>query len=347
MNKNVFIVCAYPATPIKVKVLKECLRSLRKPNYDIILTTNYKIVDLEIYDLVDYLIYDKTDIKSWVDCGVDNMGDGWYLSTNSFKVSTMFDNAYHYDIYRATYNAISFANSLGYEFFAYIEGDCLLKDFNRLNELRDKTFNENKNLFFGKIHMFPENGGYYDYCTLLYGGNPKFYVNHTNVPYEYQDWLHKPYFLKETNERIFLIQRGLELIIYDCFNEFPNEILELDFLTEMETILEYNRVSKTTDYGMGKIFFFNVNKPDIVYVFLHNPFEKVLDVKMYFNENLYLEQKFSQYEWIMRELSMESILNTKSKLEVYSDGEINTIYEKELSIENIDYMKKTQRFTDL
>ena len=123
--------------------------------------------------------------------------------------------------------------------------------------------------------------------------------------------------------------------------------MELDFLTEMETILEYNRISKTTDYGMGKIFFFNLNKPDMIYIFIHNPTEEILDVKMYFNDDLYLDKKFNTREWIMRELSVESILNKKSKLEIYSDGEINTVHEKELTIENMEYMKKTQRFTDL
>jgi len=343
MNKNVFIVCAYPSTPIKEKVLKECLKSLRKPDYDIILTTNYKIVDLELYELVDYLIYDKTDIKSWVDYGVDYMQDGWYLTTSSFRVSNMFDNAYHYDIYRATYNAISFANSLGYDLFAYVEGDCLLKDFDKLNEVRNRMFDENKKMFFGKINM----GSCYDYCTLLYGGNPNFYIKHTNVPYEYEDWIYKPFYLKENNERVSLIQRGLELIIYECFSEFLNEILELNFDTEMKTILEYNRISKTTDYAMGKIFYFNKNKPDMIYVFLHNSCEKVLDVKIFFDDDLYLYQKFNVREWIMRELPKESILNKKAKLEVYSDGELNTVYEKELTIENMEYMKKTQKITIL
>jgi hypothetical protein len=45
MNKNIFIVCAYPNTPIKLDILKDCLRSLKsREGYDILLTTNYKII---------------------------------------------------------------------------------------------------------------------------------------------------------------------------------------------------------------------------------------------------------------------------------------------------------------
>lgn len=48
MNKNVFIVSAYPSTAEKSQILKDCLTSLRRDGFDIILTTNYKITDLEI-----------------------------------------------------------------------------------------------------------------------------------------------------------------------------------------------------------------------------------------------------------------------------------------------------------
>ena len=85
----------------------------------------------------------------------------------------------------------------------------------------------------------------------------------------------------------------------------------------------------------------------MIYVFLHNSCEKVLDVKIFFDDDLYLYQKFNVREWIMRELPKESILNKKAKLEVYSDGELNTVYEKELTIENMEYMKKTQKITIL
>lgn len=333
MNKNVFIVCAYPNTPKKIEILKDCLKSLKsKENYDIILTTNYKITDTEIYDLVDYFIFDKTDIKSWIDLGVDNLDTGWYMNTNEFRVSSMFDNAYHYDIYRSTYNAIGLANSLKYNFFTYIEGDCILKDFKKLELLNKRMISEDKKLFFGRISM---SEGYDDYCTLLYGGSPSFYLDHVNISYDPSDWM-----------IIGNIKIGLEIIIYNSFKKYSDTyVLELEFHSEMENILEYNRIKKISEYGLNNIFYYDSTKPNCLYIFLHNNTNETYNTKFYFDDDINFEQEFKPFEWILKEYLITDIINKKAKFIINIGNELNDIVEKDLTSQNIERLKKTHIFT--
>jgi len=344
MNENIFIVCAYPSTISKLNTLKECLISLKRTGYDILLTTNYKIIDEEIYQLVDYLIYDKTDIKSFVELGVDNLGDGWTLHTEHFTVSTMFDNAYHYDIYRSTYNAISLSNSLGYNFFVYVEGDCILKDFDKIDEIKKQMFDNNKKLFFGKIFMStPDGGGYYDYSTLLYGGIPNYYITHVDIPYDVNDWINKPYVLRKTNESCFLTNLGLEVIIYHCLQIYTDDILELDFNNSMTNIAEYNKVSKISEYASNNILYFDPKISDNSYIFLYNTSNQDIYVKLYFDDVMFLERNFCIQEWFLQDVNIQFITNKTYKIEIFINGELNSINEKKLTPEYINLLKCKHR----
>lgn len=346
MNKNVFIISAYPSTPQKLLVLKECLRSLKRSDYDIILTTNYKLSDQEIYSMVDYLIFDKTDIQDYLDYGYTHEGyGGWYLKTEHFKVGSGFNNAYHYDLYRSTYNAIIFANSIGYEFFTYVEGDCILKDFKKLEDIRKKMFLENKKMFFGKIKMDYGSGIYYDYCTLLYGGVPSFYVSHTDIPYNVEDWV-KKIIHTSYGSLSLMTEIGLEIIIYECFNKYMDDILEMYFESTMMDILEYNKIMKLTELGLRNIFYFNPEQPDIVYVLLHNN-EEEIEVSLYFNEDLYFHQTLHHREWTIRKVFIKDILDKKAKLIVYVNGEIESVVEKNLTQENINKLRLMQKYTPI
>jgi hypothetical protein len=339
MNKKIFIVSAYPSTPNKVKILKECLQSLRKPDYDILLTTNYRITDNEIYDLVDYMIYDKTDIKSFVDYGIDFLQDGWWLDVGHFKITSMYNNAYHYDLFRSTYNAIGMVNSIGYDYFVYVEGDCILKDINKLNSILDEMVLKEKKMFFGKIEMIQGNIKYYDYSTLMYGGVPSFYLNNANIPYNVEDWVIKPF-----NDEYYYYMIGLEIIIYQKFQKHISDILELDFFEKMNDILEYNKIKKSTECGLKNIFYHDINKPESFYMVLYNDGElDEITINVYIDEILFTSFSLNKNSWWWNEIEINDIINKKIRIEMTIQKETdNTIVE--MTPETINRIKKTQKY---
>jgi hypothetical protein len=298
--------------------------------------------------MVDYIIYDKVNITNFLDYDdLDYLNDGWWMQNDRFRVSSKFNNAYHYDIYRAMYNAIGLVNSLGYEFFVFVEGDCILKDFEKLNQLRDRMFSEQRKMLFGKIIINVTSELSYDnYCTLLYGGVPSYFLSKTDISYDLMDWVNKPTFIKELNQNIYLTQRGLEVIFHECFHKYLDEILELEFFGNMENIMEYNRIKSSTEYGLSNIFYFNELKPDRIYVFLHNNNEYPVDIKLYFNDALFLEQPLTVNEWILREMDLQDIFDKKAKLLVYINNEIEAVIERELNEKNIDKMRKSHKFIE-
>lgn len=341
MNKNVFIISAYPSTQEKLQILKECLASLRRDDFDIILTTNFKITDLELYNLVDYLIFDKTDYQHFMDFGIIPFGHCWILRTDNFVIKNTFNIAYHYDLFRSTYNAVALANSLGYEFFAYIEGDCVMKDFDKLLQIKNQMYQEKKSMFFGKIKM----DSYYDYCTLFYGGIPSFYVQKTDtIPYNVEDWIKKQ-IITESNQIYIYPNINLEIIMYYNFIRYIDNILEYDFPNSpMINVLEYNKIRKAKDFGLYNVFYFDDNDPNSVHIVIYNEDKDDIQIKLYLDDELFLEEKLNVFYWCSRQKDINFILNKKSKLEVYKNGELVDTSIKNLTPEYISYMRVMQKF---
>jgi hypothetical protein len=145
--KSIFIISTYPNNLKSLLALKDCIYSARGIGFDILVTTNYPITDPEIYELADYVVWDRTDIQSVTDYNVFPSW-GWIMECETFKVTTSFDNAYHFDLHRSLRNGVSIAHGLGYDFFYYIEGDCVLIDAYVFIDVRDKMFKEHKKFFF-------------------------------------------------------------------------------------------------------------------------------------------------------------------------------------------------------
>lgn len=287
------------------------------------------------------MIFDKTDIQHFMDYGVVPQGHCWHLVTDIFEIKHSFNTAYHYDLFRSTYNAISFANSLGYEFFTYVEGDCVMKDFDKLIEIKNQMYQENKKLFFGKIKM---EDSYYDYCTLLYGGIPSYYIEKNDMPYDVEDWVKKEV-LTQFNELYYYTNINLEIIMYICFVRYLDDILEFDFNNSlMIDVLEYNRIRKATDFGLHNLYYFDDDNPNVVQVIIHNNTGTV-QTKIYLDDELFLVADLGESFWSWKTTDVNHILNKKSKLEIYRNGELVETYIKDLTPEYISYMRAMHKFS--
>jgi hypothetical protein len=330
--KNVFLVSSYPNDEKKLSALKQTLKSIKRDDFDILLTTNYPINDQEVYDLIDYFIYDKSEVESFVELGhvvvrPNGLLDGWFMDGQGLRVGASFDNAHHYNLYRCVYTALSFLNSIGYDFFYYIEGDANIEkdEMDILLKFKDRMFEENKKMIFFEVDMW----GRVDY-SQVYGGVPKFFVEKTNIPYDYKTWLSGEYYLK-----------GLEIIYYQCFHQYEEEMLILKW--ELLTSFKLNTISKSDTYGYKYILFFNLEEPYIVLYNHHS--SETSRVELYLDDSLILNNHISPRCYYIQKIETSDILNKELKEKVYMNEVLEYITSKKLTDEKIELMKKSQILT--
>lgn len=330
--RNAFLVSSYPNDEKKLTILKQTLRSIRRDDFDIILTTNYPIKDDEVYELVDYFIYDKSEVESFVELGhivvrQNGLLDGWYMEGQGLRVGASFDNAHHYNLYRGVYTSLSFLDSVGYDFFYYIEGDAVLEksEIDFLLSFRNQMFAEKKKMIFFEVDMW----GRIDY-SQVYGGIPKFFIEKTTIPYEYQEWIDGGYH-----------KHGLEILFYQCFHKYEKEMLisKWEFLASFKL----NMLSKAETYGYKYILFFDSDGEPYIVIYNHN--KETVRIEIYLDGVLNLNTHLLPTCYYANKIEISEFLNKELKENVYLGDELIYTTTKILNQDRIDLMKKSQIIT--
>jgi len=332
--KSIFIISAYPNNKKSLDTLKLCIFSAREFGFDILVTTNYPITDPEIYDLADFVVWDKTDIQSMTDYNVFPSW-GWIMECNSFKVTTSFDNAYHFDLHRALKNGVNIARGLGYEFFYYLEGDCIIKDTRALIDTRDRMFKENKKLFFMEAKMTGKDGGYYMcYTTHLFGGVPEFFLSRSkSIPTDINEWA--------KNEDMY--RNGMEVIFYETLKPFKDETLVLEY-GSLDHAINYNIIQKVNSFGFKNMFFFQDGVDDYIYLVIHNRSDKDIDnIELLVDGNHWMNLELGPSAYHMNKIVLED-LKGKVVKEILNINDEVYIYEKNLSDKNIEILKRSNKY---
>jgi len=324
--KSVFIISSYPSTDKKIKILKESLRSIKDVGFDILLTTNYPIKDQEIYELVDYIVYDKTDIQNFHDFGIFDLDAGWYSVGANFTCTIQFNNAYHFDLYRSIYNGVSLANNLGYDYFNYMEGDCILLNKSLVTDIKNKLILEEKKLFFVEC-LIKEKFEYKTYGTHFFGGYSKYFIENSKIPFDLNEWVKEP----------FLYQNSMEVIFYEKFKHVVNNILIIPHYSSNDIII--NKIKKIEDYGLKNLLFFDNETP---YLFFTNYDQNDVNIKLYLDDNLFRNYVLKNNHYNIEQINIDTFLNKKIRLELIIDGNIEII-NKILNEKTIDNIKKTQK----
>jgi hypothetical protein len=333
MKKNVFIVTSYPYNENRINVLKECLKSLKHPEFDIILATNYPIENKEINDMCDFMVYDKQDIKSWADYNIDFIGKSWYIDFPHMSAEIRFDNAYHYDIYRLIYLATGLASSLGYEFFYYVEGDCEFSEQNITDflDLKKDTLEKNKQMVFFQRDVNPDRGmeGFQSahFATVIFGGKPKYFQEKLILPLEPEEWV-KDY---------MLIGFAFELFFSFKFKHLIDDFSVYD-ISIQNRVKRIGKLHKSDETGLNTMLFFNDENPENAYYLVHNNYTDYPAIIETYIDDILTADTFTLYPRYVHYLTFKisDILNKKMKRVVYLDNKFyisNEIFcsESELS----------------
>lgn len=139
MKKELFVVTAYHSDQEKLKITQECLSSIDRDRYDILLSYGGKTSD-EILSLVDYAVYLAkneliTNPKHKPIMWFDIAGDAAY-TTEAFETS------YHLAALRLINQGLAVSKALGYQKVHNIEYDSILRNdlfFRKASEQLDSA----------------------------------------------------------------------------------------------------------------------------------------------------------------------------------------------------------------
>jgi len=156
MKDDIIIIGAYLDTDFKVSICEKTIKSLKKHNREIILSSHYYIPE-KIQKLVDYTIIDIPNNKTNKDIGLDFKTPLYWHKTHNdiyFIINPIKSTNYSYGVYTMVLNAVNLAKRLKKEIFHYIEFDICIEDVNYIDKISklliDKKgyFRLNKSNFF-------------------------------------------------------------------------------------------------------------------------------------------------------------------------------------------------------
>jgi hypothetical protein len=184
--KKIVILHSYPNTARHINVLSECIDIFKKTEYDVLLVSHYP-VPAEIYKKADYYLFDTDNSM---------LPGGQFLTQHFFDINghraILAYEGHALAITRSMRKAISFVKGIGYDFFWFSEADCLLSepDLEKLNNLYQKMIDEDKNMIYFKPADFKdERHDSHVYETLLFGGDPSYFLARFKPPTTLEEWL--------------------------------------------------------------------------------------------------------------------------------------------------------------
>jgi hypothetical protein len=280
--KKIFIVDAYPSSPAKMNTLCDCIRVLKKTDYAIMVVSHCPVSE-EVQYLADYVVYDKNNLM------LPSNLTPFHVSQTDFFYAYIFHSGHSLAITRNMKNALSLTISEGYDFFFFVEFDCIFSDGDllKLLQLQQQAEKGDKKMIFFKPEGFREQGSYV-YETLLFGGDPTFFINRVSLPRTVEEWMQES------------ISTTLELEFYKKLN-----YREFDYLIIPDHSHNYFSESVINKYRFGAMtveFLENKDEPNTVMLFMSNAnyVKSAKKVRVYHNGDMVDEKEIVPTGWAFR-----------------------------------------------
>lgn len=252
MGKKIIIVHSYPNTEKQLEVLSECLSTLKKTDYDTMLVSHYP-VPADVYKKATYYLFDEDN---------ELLPEGefppYYYEMDGFQ-ATINLPGHTLPITRSMKKSIAFVRALNYDFFWFMEADCIFSDQDliRFDALREQMLKEGKFLVFFKPKDFREhkfNSQVYE--TLIFGGWPIYFLATWHPPTTLQEW-------RESNMS--------HMLEYDFYIKYKDS--EKDYLIIDDHSSEYFNTSQINIFRYGAFLCEALyNSDETVTIFRFNAF---------------------------------------------------------------------------
>jgi hypothetical protein len=230
MGKKIIIVHSYPNTQKQLDVLSECLDALKNTDYDTMLVSHYP-VSADVYKKATYFLFDEDN-----EMLPEGEFPSYYYNMDGFQ-ATINLPGHTLPIVRSMKKSITFAKALEYDFFWFMEADCIFsdEDLTKFDNLQKQMFIEDKQLIFFKPNGFREhmfNSQVYE--TLIFGGSPVYFLAKWTPPSTLGEW--------RANEMSHMLE-------YDFFVKYKNT--EEDYLILDQHSSEYFDKSRINIFRYG------------------------------------------------------------------------------------------------
>lgn len=250
MDKKIIIIHSYPNNQQQLDVLSKCLDILKKTDYDTMLVSHYP-VSSDVYKKANYYLFDEDNILL-----PEGISPAYYYNMDGFELTINFPG-HTLAITRSMKKSISLAKTLGYNFFWFMESDCLFSDDDliKFDTLRDQMFREDKDMVFFKPKDFKEhmfNSQVYE--TLIFGGKPLYFLAKWKPPTTINEWIDNK------------MNHMLEYDFYVKYKDDENNFLIInehssDYFTNSEiNIFRYESfICETLYYNNNQVVIFRYN----------------------------------------------------------------------------------------
>ena len=206
--KKAIVIGTFPTDKTTEKMLISCIESAKAFEWDVILVS-HKPLSPDIISMVDYYIYDKKNILE-----PHEFTPVYWYSSDTFHLS-INGRGHIVPVCRNIVKGIGLASVLDYQQFVYMESDNILSwiDVDILKSYLLTMSYDDKDMI-----LFDLNDGRYE--SLLFAGNPSFFMRHQNLPLETGDMFEKS------------CRLTLEEIFYDNFSKLKAHILLMNGSSE-------------------------------------------------------------------------------------------------------------------
>lgn len=283
--KKIIIIGTYPSSKNSEKMLSDCVDILSNTEYDLMIVSHYPIPTY-IQEKVDYTLYDKENILLPYD-----LTPNIFCFTETFDVIT-YNNGHALTVSKNINNGISFCNSLGYEFFYFIESDNLFgeNDLSKFEVLRKTMFEQNKKMIF--FHQ--NNEDYLIYETLIFGGIPKYYLKNVRLPST----------INELIDTTFNPAQSLERILYTKISNKSFNFLTIN--QESSSFFNDSKINVIThDYSVDVI---GNNLDNRLLLWINNMSDKKL---INFTINDDIQVPLAPSNWYFQYVNDDEIINVE------------------------------------
>jgi hypothetical protein len=313
-HNPLLIIHAYPNTQHKINVLIESINSVSNIGYHILLVSHYPI-PLDIQSMVTYYLFDSVN-----DLVHKNQSHIFYELYNSDHYVQIRDDLHNTAVLRNMYKSISFAKILGYDYFLFMDGDCIIsvEDVVLFNQLTDNLVsNEYPMLFFNHGSL---------YATLLFGGNCEYFLNSIKIPYEVEDYNnseYSPYILEVSFYMNYCNNSDTFLIINESVEDYFKHS-KINVISRTSLMCEF--VSYTTNQV-------------VLHISQNSQLPHMVSIKV--NGNTYNELQFLNGWWWYEifNLNGDSI-----EIDIYEDGILVSTKKYKLDMELFDKFKENGFF---
>ena len=333
IQKEIYIISAYPNTKLKEKYLNDTITKLKTLNKKILLASHYPISSY-IIEKVDYYIYDSYNMVDNINHTLESDGPDFWVDNDMFHMESIITN--HASALSRMFGiAMDFAKDRGYTYFMIMESDSdyNIDDLKLLDKFKSEMVAQNKEyLFFSpKFSEFAWQGERV-YETYCFGGVLDSFLQNFKWPTTFEDWNKLIQENKYHNCMEYLLKQKFKNVSEKSLIKGTLKSELLNSKIDLQTVGECSGV------------FYNENNAEqpILFLYNHDSLKRTTTYEIHINM-LKFTTSLDCNCWMYRVLDFSEGDKITVKINTIRDGELYSEYCTSISKEDLNELKNFKK----